>query len=624
MATITVTTFADAVANDGQVSLREALFAANGDTTVDGVTGAGDDTIVFSPLAIGSIGLIGGELLITSNVTINGDTDGDGKADITLSGADSTRLVRALAGTVTLESLNLADGFSSGYGGAILVDPAATLTLVNSTVVGSSAGAGGAIATFGTLTVANSTLIGNTSIAEGGAIAIAIGAASVSVMNTTITGNVAGSFGGGIDAASGTVTVSSSTITANTAVMFGGGIRAGAAVVINNSIVSANNVPVPGAANLAGIATGFNNIVGAGDTVAGGGNIISDAPLLGPLADNGGAVMTMLPQLGSPAINGGNPGFLPLDTGDVDGDAITLEPLPLDARGLPRISGGLEIGAAEANTPPTVSLSNTLTALLETANTSAAIKVADIPVTDTDDGTNTLSLSGADSALFAISGNALYLKAGAKLDFETNPVLDVTVNVDDTSLGATPDDSDSLSIAIGDVAEKIVGNSRANTLRGTAASESIYGLGRNDTISGGGGNDTIFGGAGADRVRGGSGADLFVFKPGDLPAVGFFDKWLGLSGGSYDRIGDFRPGVDRIDLHALDANSRKAGNQAFHFDGLTDRTSSPGELTYEFDTPRFSSTIYTVIKGDTNGDGNFDFRIVLNGRHHLDASDFIL
>ena len=69
MATITVTTFADAVANDGQVSLREALFAANGDTTVDGVTGAGDDTIVFSPLAIGSIGLIGGELLITSNVT---------------------------------------------------------------------------------------------------------------------------------------------------------------------------------------------------------------------------------------------------------------------------------------------------------------------------------------------------------------------------------------------------------------------------------------------------------------------------------------------------------------------------------------------------------------------------
>ena len=80
-----------------------------------------------------------------------------------------------------------------------------------------------------------------------------------------------------------------------------------------------------------------------------------------------------------------------------------------------------------------------------------AIKVADIVITDDALGTNNLTLSGADAALFEIVGTELRLIAGAVLDFEINPNLDVTVEVDDTTVGATPDDAAPLSISITDV-----------------------------------------------------------------------------------------------------------------------------------------------------------------------------
>ncbi len=119
----------------------------------------------------------------------------------------------------------------------------------------------------------------------------------------------------------------------------------------------------------------------------------------------------------------------------------------------PDDTADLAIAMTDVNEPPTVMLQNTTQGLLETADTSSALKVADIVGTDDALGTNTLSLSGADAGLFEIVGTELRLKASAVLDFETNPSLDVTVNVDDATIGATPDDSASLSIAITDANE---------------------------------------------------------------------------------------------------------------------------------------------------------------------------
>jgi len=121
------------------------------------------------------------------------------------------------------------------------------------------------------------------------------------------------------------------------------------------------------------------------------------------------------------------------------------------------------------NNPPTVALSNGTASLPENTSTAGAVKVADITITDEGIGVNNLSLSGADASLFEITGDALYIKAGTALNFETNPSLDVTVNVDDTSVGTTPDDSESMSIALTNVADyEIAKNGGFETYIGTS------------------------------------------------------------------------------------------------------------------------------------------------------------
>lgn len=74
LSTITVTSLEDSVMDDGELTLREALIAANEDRSVDGsVAGSGDDTIKFaSELADGTISLINGEFGVTDAVTIDG------------------------------------------------------------------------------------------------------------------------------------------------------------------------------------------------------------------------------------------------------------------------------------------------------------------------------------------------------------------------------------------------------------------------------------------------------------------------------------------------------------------------------------------------------------------------
>jgi hypothetical protein len=106
--------------------------------------------------------------------------------------------------------------------------------------------------------------------------------------------------------------------------------------------------------------------------------------------------------------------------------------------------------------PVEVSLSSVTTSLAENSSTAARIQVGTIIVSDDALGTNSLSLSGVDAAAFEIDGAKLFLKAGTVLDFETKPSYAVTVNVDDASVGATPDASTPFTLAITDAAENIV------------------------------------------------------------------------------------------------------------------------------------------------------------------------
>lgn len=157
--------------------------------------------------------------------------------------------------------------------------------------------------------------------------------------------------------------------------------------------------------------------------------------------------------------------------------------------------------------------------------------------------------------------------------------------------------------------DNATGGSGNDTIIGNAIANVLKGGGGNDTISGGGGNDTLIGGTGVDILTGGDGADTFVFAAGDSsPAVG-----------QHDRITDFTPGVDHIDLTLMDANTNTVASDSFHFIGTAALNGTAGALHYYYDSARGM----TVVEGDANGDGVADFAIDLVGNIALNVSDFV-
>jgi VCBS repeat-containing protein len=111
----------------------------------------------------------------------------------------------------------------------------------------------------------------------------------------------------------------------------------------------------------------------------------------------------------------------------------------------------LTIGVNDVNEAPSMTLTNLVSSVPEDADTTSGIRAADIVVTDDALGNETLSLSGVDASLFQIVGNQLQLKPGASLDFETNPDLHVTVEVDDPAIPGSADDSVAFTLSITDV-----------------------------------------------------------------------------------------------------------------------------------------------------------------------------
>lgn len=148
--------------------------------------------------------------------------------------------------------------------------------------------------------------------------------------------------------------------------------------------------------------------------------------------------------------------------------------------------------------------------------------------------------------------------------------------------------------------DKLFGDSNADTLDGGNG---------NDTLSGGFGDDTLYGGAGADILSGNNNRDTFVFKSKSDSTVAKAGR---------DTITDFKSGQDRIDLKAIDANDKIGGDQAFAFKGAVAFSKVAGELIYKV------SGGNAFVYGDTDGNGNADFAIVLDGTKALSGSDFIL
>jgi len=151
------------------------------------------------------------------------------------------------------------------------------------------------------------------------------------------------------------------------------------------------------------------------------------------------------------------------------------------------------------------------------------------------------------------------------------------------------------------LANRLDGNAGANSLDGGEGDDSLYGLGGDDTLIGGAGADFLDGGSGADRLAGGLGGDRFYF---------------GSAGEAHrDVIVDFSATQgDRINLLAIDANSRLAGDQAFAWIGSAAFGGLAGQLRFESG----------MLEGDVDGDGTADFQIGVTGVASLTSASFWL
>jgi len=110
-----------------------------------------------------------------------------------------------------------------------------------------------------------------------------------------------------------------------------------------------------------------------------------------------------------------------------------------------------------ANLAPTaISLAGAVTSIPDNTNTTGAVNLAQLFVADDGLGDNSLSLSGPDAGSFQIIGTALFLKAGTVLDAATQSSYHVTLNVDDTTVGGTPDASTSYTLAITPAASGVI------------------------------------------------------------------------------------------------------------------------------------------------------------------------
>ena len=236
-AAIPVTTTVDEQDNEclGDCSLRDALVFANR---------TGDTVTVPPDLPTGP-----------RRARVLGATiQGTGTGARIIDGSNASRVLRVASGInevsgVTITGGNGLGGQFAGPGGGILVQDAATLTLVNSAVsgnrtqtVGTTVNSGAGIAVTGTLSVLGSTIAGNQApgeFSDGGGVHTS-SQTSVTLTNTTVSGNSVAGSGGGVYILTGTLRTQNVTFARNQA-LDGGALNNsdGTAILVNTIVATA-------------------------------------------------------------------------------------------------------------------------------------------------------------------------------------------------------------------------------------------------------------------------------------------------------------------------------------------------------------------------------------------------
>ncbi len=207
-----------------------------------------------------------------------------------------------------------------------------------------------------------------------------------------------------------------------------------------------------------------------------------------------------------------------------------------------------------------VLLSPTNVSLAENVDTTSATELSTIAIVNGGAGTNTLSLSGTDADSFEIVGDKLRLKAGVSLDFETKASYSVRVDVDDSTVGATPDAFADFTLTVLDQVDP--GTPGDDTFdvfyKGDGTNQWLVKLNGATVfdgvladpadvlpIQGDTGNDTL-------NLYGRAGADIFYLQSGLIFVSGFnmsgqqIEQW-----NIYGDAGDDNPADPKTDIFAL-------------------------------------------------------------------------
>ncbi len=318
----------DSLCGTRDCSLRDALKAA--------ADQAGTDTIRFAVDLMGTIELRSALPIIATDLNIEGP--GANILAVARSAtASEFRIFNLDHVTARISGLTIRDGklTPSGSLGAGIYNNGGTLTLTSCTLNGNQGyAAGGLYNGGGSATVANCTFHENTAFEGGGIDNAAIGnASSMTVTNSTFSGNSASNNGGAVTNSAFAGTASSTLLNctfsgnnaptgsavSNGASTFGGTPAAATTFLVNNIVKQGTMGPnfsnasgTNAAASL--ISLGHNissdDAGGGAGTAPGGflsgmGDLRNTDPMLsaGGLADNGGGTPTIALDPGSPAIN---------------------------------------------------------------------------------------------------------------------------------------------------------------------------------------------------------------------------------------------------------------------------------------------------------------------------------
>jgi hypothetical protein len=300
---------------------------------------APSDTIQFAANLNGGTITLGKTLDINKDLTIDGAGSG-----ITVNGGGNRVFQIEAGNTVVLNALMITGGNAPSLSGGGGIHNLGSLTLSNSTVTGNAAFGGGGIFndTTGTMTMSGDTVNNNTGTGAGGGGIANTG--TMTIINCTIAANQAVN-GGGI-ANNSVLLMANSTVVSNTvAGGDGGGIitasAGGAQLTLLNTITFNPNSGAVTKNDVSGTITraqgdlfgsGTSGIASGGDL---GGNKFNINPLLGPLQNNGGPTATMALLPGSPAIGAG------AKTSLIPGLSVPTT----DQRGDPRPANSIDIGA---------------------------------------------------------------------------------------------------------------------------------------------------------------------------------------------------------------------------------------------------------------------------------------